>query len=105
MVVVNVTQPVVLAENASVFDPSNFNISGQWTGLDPGFAAGSPAAARASMDFQLAADSPVYAALPRFQRIPTECMGPYACPNLTVPYPRAFTLRDTLLRRGLCSDQ
>ena len=110
MVVVNVTQPVVLAENASVFDPSNFNISGQWTGLDPGFEAGSLAAARASMDFQLAADSPVYAALPHFQRIPTECMGPYACPNLSVPYPRAAALRDALLRlrresRDLRSDQ
>lgn len=96
MVVVNVTQPVFLGENSSVFDPANFNISGQWAGLDPGFEAGSLAAARASLNFQLAADSPVYAALPGFERIPTECMGPYACPNLSVPYPRAASLRAEL---------
>jgi hypothetical protein len=97
MVLVNVTRPIFLAENASVFDPANFNVSGQWAGLDPGFQAGSLAAARASLNFQLAADSPVYTALPSFQRIPTECMGPYACPNLTVPYPRAASLGDALL--------
>ena len=100
MVLVNVTQPIFLAENASVFNPANFNVSGQWEGLDPGFQAGSLAAARASLNFQLSANSPVYAALPGFRRIPTECMGPYACPNLTVPYPRAAALRAELLRRG-----
>lgn len=92
MVLVNVTTPVFLAENASVFDPSNFNISGQWVGLEPGFQAGSLAAARASLNFQLAPDSPVYADLPGFREIPIACMGPYACPNLTVPYPRAAGL-------------
>lgn len=94
---VNVTshggQVVRLGHNASVFNPANFNFSGQWVGDDPVFAAGSPAAAKASLDFQLEDGSPVYAALPDFKRIPMECIGAWACPDEPAPYPRAARLR------------
>ena len=60
--------------------------------MDPRFAAGSPAAARAALNFQLAEDSPVYAAIPGFRRIPMECMGPWACSGAPAAYPRAATL-------------
>jgi hypothetical protein len=90
---VNVSVVTQIAVNASVFDPSHFNFTGLWTGMDPGFAAGSPAAARAALNFQLADDSPVYAAIPGFRRIPMECFGPFACSGAPAPYPRAATLQ------------
>lgn len=90
---VNVSVLTLLGHNASVFDPSHFNFSSLWVGNDPHFAAGSPAAARASLNFQLAPDSPVYAAIPGFQRIPMECFGPGACVNSSEPYPRAATIK------------
>ena len=89
---VNVSVLTLLGHNASVFDPWHFNFSFLWQGMDPLFVAGSPAAARASLNFQLADDSPVYAAIPGFQRIPMECFGPWVCVNSSAPYPRAATL-------------
>jgi len=83
----------LLGVNASVFDPSHVNFTELWQGLDPRFAAGSPAAARATLNFQLADDSPVYAAVPGFKRIPMECFGPGACSGAPAPYPRAATLQ------------
>ena len=87
---VNVSTLTLLGD--SDFDPANFNFTGLWQGLDPRFAAGSPAAARAALSFQLADDSPVYAAIPGFQRIPMECWGPGACAGAPAPYPRAATI-------------
>jgi hypothetical protein len=60
-----------------------FNFSANYeTAGDPGFAAGSGAAARQGLNFQLREDSPVYAAGIGFQRIPTECFGPgRRCPG------------------------
>jgi hypothetical protein len=60
-----------------------FNFSGNFeTDGDPGFVAGSGAAARAALNFQLRDDSPVYSAGIGFQRIPTECFGPgLRCPG------------------------
>ena len=89
---VNVSVLTVLGQNASVFDPAHFNFTGLWQGLDPHFVAGSPEAARATLSFQLAEDSPVYAAIPGFRRIPMECMGPWACSSAPAAYPRAATL-------------
>ena len=89
---VNVSVLTVLGQNASVFDPAHFNFTGLWQGLDPRFAAGSPEAARATLSFQLAEDSPVYAAIPGFRRIPMECMGPWACSSTPAAYPRAATM-------------
>jgi hypothetical protein len=89
---VNVSALTQLGQNASVFDPSHFNFSGLWAGMDPGFAAGSPEAARATLNFQLADDSPVYAAIPGYRRIPMECFGPWACSSAPAAYPRAATL-------------
>jgi hypothetical protein len=89
---VNVSTLTLLGQNASVFDPANFNFSSLWQGSDPGFAAGSPAAARAALNFQLAADSPVYAAIPGFRRIPMECFGPFACSSEPAAYPRAANM-------------
>jgi len=90
---VNVSVLTVLAQNASVFDPAHFNFTFLWAGMDPRFAAGSPEAARAALNFQLADDSPVYAAIPGFRRIPMECMGPWACSGgAPAAYPRAATL-------------
>ena len=89
---VNVSILTQLGENATVFNPSNFNFTGLWQGMDPKFAAGSPAAARATLNFQLADDSPVYAAIPGFRRIPMECFGPYACSGEPAAYPRAATI-------------
>lgn len=104
---VNTTGVVIdLGHNASVFDPSHFNFTGQWQGLDPGFAAGSPAAARATLSFQLANDSAVYAALPGFQRLPIECMGPDLCVEgegeeaaVGGVYPRAAHIRRRIAAR------
>lgn len=97
---VNVSIATLLGQNASVFDPNHFNFSGLWQGMDPGFVAGTPAAARASLNFQLADDSPVYTAIPGFRRIPMECFGPWACSNSSSPYPRAATLALQLQHRG-----
>jgi len=90
---VNVSVVTLLGVNASVFDPARMNFTGLWEGLDPRFAAGSPAAARAALNFQLVDDSPVYAALPGFRRIPMECFGPFACSGEPAPYPRAATMK------------
>jgi len=95
---VNVSVLTQLGQNASVFDPAHFNFSALWQGLDPHFAAGSPAAARATLNFQLADDSPVYAAIPGFRRIPMECFGPWACSSALAAYPRAASIE--LQRRG-----
>lgn len=85
---VNVTGQVLkYGVNASVFDPSRFNTTGQWDGADPGFEAGSPAAARATLNFQLLDTSPAYAM--GFTKIPMQCFGPYACEEEQRPYPRA----------------
>lgn len=89
---VNVSVLTLLGENASVFDPSHFNFTGLWQGMDPLFVAGSPGAARATLNFQLADDSPVYTDIPGFRRIPMECFGPWACINSSAPYPRAATI-------------
>ena len=89
---VNVSVLTQLGVNASVFDPTHFNFSALWQGLDPHFAAGSPAAARATLNFQLADDSPVYAAIPGFLRIPMECFGPWACSSAPEAYPRAANM-------------
>jgi len=86
---VNVSVLTLLGQNASVFSPAHFNFTGLWQGMDPGFEAGSPAAARDTLNFQLAEDSPVYAAIPGFQRIPMECFGPWACSWEPAAYPRA----------------
>ena len=90
---VNVSVLTLLGQNASVFDPGHFNFSGLWQGMDPGFQAGSPAQARDTLNFQLAEDSPVYAAIPGFQRIPMECFGPWACSGEPAPYPRAALMQ------------
>lgn len=86
---VNVSVVTQLGENSTVFDPQHFNFSGLWEGLDPSFAAGSPAAARATLNFQLTDDSPIYTAVPGFRKIPMECFGPFACSGASTPYPRA----------------
>jgi hypothetical protein len=97
---VNVSVVTLLGVNASVFDPRHFNFSGLWAGLDPRFAAGSPAKARETLSFQLEDDSPVYAAVPGFRRIPMECFGPRACSGEPAPYPRAAALELQLLGGG-----
>jgi len=90
---VNVTGSIVsFGQNSSVFDPSNFNLTGQWIGLDPGFAAGSVQQARDTGNFQLVDNSSVYTQLPGFERIPMECFGPMTCLDHPTPYPRAATI-------------
>ena len=89
---VNVSVLTLLGQNASVFDPAHFNFSALWQGMDPRFAAGSPAAARATLHFQLEDDSPVYTAIPGFLRIPMECFGPWACGSVPAAYPRAASM-------------
>jgi hypothetical protein len=89
---VNVSVLTRLGKNATVFDPAHFNFTDLWQGEDPLFAAGSPAAARATLNFQLADDSPVYAAIPGFRRIPMECFGPFACSDAPAAYPRAANI-------------
>ena len=75
-VFVNLTGPVLMAPPAAAFDPGNFNVSRNLVNVDPLFARGSLAAARAARDFQLRDDSPAYAA--GFARIPMECFGPWS---------------------------
>ena len=75
-VFVNLSGPVLMGPPADVFDPANFNVSANLVNVDPLFAAGSAAAARATLNFQLRSDSPAYAA--GFERIPMECFGPWS---------------------------
>lgn len=76
-VFVNLTAGTVLmGPPASAFDPANFNVTGNFVNVDPQFEAGSVEAARASRNFQLRDDSPVYKA--GFERIPMECFGPWS---------------------------
>jgi hypothetical protein len=78
--------------NATRWDPAGFNFTGQFVvaaSEGAGFVAADP---RGSLNFQLRDDSPVYAALPGFTRIPMECFGPWACADVPTPYPRAATI-------------
>jgi hypothetical protein len=72
-VIVNATA-VMSYPPESVFPASAFNVTNNWVGVDPVFAAGD-AVARATWNFTLADDSPVWTEVVGFQRIPEECFG------------------------------
>ena len=56
------------------FNGSNFNLSNNLLTMDPGWAVPDP---RATLNFDLAPSSPAFAM--GFQRIPSECFGPWRC--------------------------
>ena len=56
------------------FDGSNFNLSNNLLTMDPDWAVPNP---RESLNFDLAPSSPAFAM--GFQRIPSECFGPWRC--------------------------